>query len=207
MYKVIASGSTGNAVLYHGSILIDCGVPFASLRPYINSIQLVCVSHCHLDHMNLTTLKRLALERPSLRFGIGSYLQEYFAGFRNVDIYDPGKWYDYGGFKIMIGNLYHDVPNCFYRIEKNGQKVFHATDTMTLEGITAPGYDLYAIESNYDAETVYNRIKQKEDNGQYSYERAAMNSHLSEQQARDFIFKNRKPESVTVRLHESSILK
>ena len=37
--------------------------------------------------------------------------------------------------------LYHDVPNCGYRIFINDKKIIYMTDTKTLEGITAKNYD------------------------------------------------------------------
>jgi hypothetical protein len=75
---------------------------------------------------------------------------------------------------------------------------------MHLEGITAKGYDLYAIEHNYDPETILETIAKLEATGQFSHQKGAINSHLSEQQARDFIFDNRSEHSRVLRLHEST---
>lgn len=100
--------------------------------------------------------------------------------------------------------LYHDVENVFYRIQlKNGIKIFHATDTSTLEGISAKDYDFYFIESNYDEETVWEIIRDKESQGKYAHQRGSINSHLSKQQAQDFFFANRKIDSQLITLHES----
>lgn len=202
--EVIGSGSSGNAVLYHRQILVDCGLPYKRIEPYKNEIQLVLLSHSHSDHLNITTIKKLAFERPALRFACGSFLAEKLEGVKNVDILESGKIYDYGAFKISPITLYHDVPNFGFRILKDGYKIIHCTDTFTLEGITAKDYDLYAIESNYDSEETQKRIERKQKSGQFAYEYGAMNSHLSEEQARDFIFKNKGENSKVVRLHESS---
>jgi len=204
MYNIINTGSKGNAVIYFDKILLDCGVPFSSLKPYLYDIQLVLLSHIHNDHFSLQTLKRLVFERPSLRIGCGQHMVEYLEEFKNVDVYEPGKIYDYGSFKVSPVILYHDVPNFGYRLFQDDEKILHATDTVHLEGISAKNYDLYCLESNYDAETVYEIIREKEARGEYAHQKGAINSHLSFQQANDFFFKNKGENSVLVRLHESS---
>lgn len=203
MYKVIASGSTGNAVLYHGSILVDCGIPFATIEPYLNDIQIVLLTHEHSDHQNPATLQRLNDSRPSIRFGCGDWMLDYVYGFRNVDVFEVGYIYDYGLYEISPFKLYHDVPNCGYRIFTAGnKKIFHATDSGHLEGITAKDYDLYCIESNYNEETIDAKIAAIEARGEFAYQKGVMNSHLSEQQADDFIYRNRADHSQILRLHE-----
>lgn len=206
MFNVIATGSTGNAVLYHNSILIDCGVPYASLRPYLYDIQIVLLTHEHGDHFKYATLKRLQTERPTLRIGCCEWMAPLLAGLRNIDIYDVGTKYDYHNFSITPVKLYHDVENCGYRIFKGSTKIFHATDTAHLQGIEAKGYDLYAIEHNYNEDTVYDLIAEKTARGEFAHQKGSINSHLSEQRARDFIFKNGGPNAKTVRLHESQLV-
>jgi len=201
--NVIATGSDGNCEIYHGTIAVDMGISFAKIKPYVNQLQLVLLSHQHTDHFNIKTIKRLASERPTLRFGCGAWLAPLLSDIKNVDVYELNKWYDYGAFKVCIGKSYHDVDNCFFRIEKKGYKIFRATDTAHLEGIEAKDYDIFAIEHNYDEDTVYQIIERQESQGKFAHQKRSINSHLSEQQARDFIFKNRKETSEVIRLHES----
>jgi Predicted Zn-dependent hydrolases of the beta-lactamase fold len=203
MYKVIATGSTGNAVLYHGSILVDCGVSFSALKPYMRDIQIVLLTHQHGDHININTLKALQGERPTLRIGCCKWMLPFIEGLKNIDAYEVGQVYDYGTFSISAIQLYHDVENCGYRIFKDGTKIFHSTDTAHLDGITAKGYDLYAIEHNYDEDTIQEVIERQEAIGVFAHQKGSINSHLSEQQARDFIFNNRGKNSEVVRLHET----
>lgn len=129
---------------------------------------------------------------------------EKLEGIRNIDVYEPGQLYDYGEFKIIPITLYHDVPNCGYRIFKGDHKTIHATDTAHMEGISAKDYDLYALEHNYNDETIHDAIERAERLGEFAYQKGAINTHLSEQQANDFIFNNRKESSQILRLHESS---
>ena len=115
-----------------------------------------------------------------------------------------GKIYDYGAFKVSPVKLYHDVPNFGWRIFlPNGQKIFHATDTVHLEGITAKGYDLYAIEHNYCEEYIQQAIEEARANGEYTHAYGNINTHLSAQQARAFIETNRKESSEVLELHKS----
>lgn len=203
MYKVIASGSDGNAVIYHNTIMVDCGVPHSAVKPFIGNLRLILLTHQHLDHFNIKTIRRIAKERPTLRFGACEWMRALLTGINNVDFYQIGKVYDYRTFKISPVKLYHDVPNCGYRIFKDDIKIFHATDTEHLEGITAKGYDLYAIEHNYNEEVIYYKIREDRAEGRYSYREGVINSHLSEQQASDFIFKNKGLACEILRLHES----
>lgn len=206
MYKVIASGSTGNSIIYHNSIVIDCGVPFSLLKPFLKDIQLVLLTHSHNDHINAQTVRKLAKERPTLRFGCGEWMKDYLEGIKNVDYYESGQVYNYGSFSISPVTLYHDVKNFGYRIFKDGTKIIHCTDTAHLQGITAKDYNLYCIESNYNEDTVFQIIEKLESEGKFAHQRGAINSHLSEQQCNDFFFKNKGPESILVRLHETKSL-
>lgn len=205
MHKIIASGSDGNAVLYCGSIIVDCGVPFNKIKPHISEIQIILLTHEHSDHINISTIEKIQLERPSIRICCPEWLYDRFQLVRNVDLLKVGKIYDYGTFKVSPVKLYHDVPNCGYRIFASGKKIFHATDTCHLDGISAKDYDLYCLESNYDAETIDEQIKAKEAKGQFAYEKMSINSHLSDQQALDFFFKNKGDNSKLVRLHEHTL--
>lgn len=204
MYKIISSGSKGNAIVYMDTILVDCGIPFSSIKPHLYKLQIMLLTHIHQDHFNISTIQRIAFERPTLRIGCCEWMYDHIKSFRNIDVFEIGQLYDYGSFKISPVKLYHDVPNCGYRIYKNGKKIFHATDTAHLEEITAKDYDLYCIESNYDAETVDQIIEAQKNSSGFSYKIGAVNSHLSEQQARDFIYKNRGPHSQILRLHETT---
>lgn len=203
MVNVLASGSKGNAVIYGKSILIDCGVPFVLIKPYLKEIQLILLTHEHGDHLNVATLKKIIAERPALRVGCCVWLDYKLDFVKNLDIYQVGSLYDYGVVKISPIQLYHDVPNCGYRLFLEMMKIIHATDTAHLEGITASEYDVYAIEHNYDEDTVFESIKAIEAAGGYAHQRGAINSHLSDQQATEFIWKNKgKKEPFIVRLHE-----
>lgn len=202
--QVISSGSEGNAVIYNNAIMVDCGVSLKALQEVKRSLKIVLLTHKHSDHLKIRTLQRLQAERPTLRVTCGNFLLEELPCIKNIDVLQVGKIYDYGAFKVSPVKLYHDVPNFGWRIFlPNGQKIFHATDTVHLEGITAKGYDLYAIEHNYCEEYIQQAIEEARANGEYTHAYGNINTHLSIQQARAFIEANRKESSEVLELHKS----
>ena len=202
--KVISSGSEGNAVIYNNAIMVDCGVSLKALNEVKRSLKIVLLTHKHSDHLKIRTLQRLQAERPTLRVACGDFLLEELPCIKNIDVLQVGKIYDYGAFKVSPVKLYHDVPNFGWRIFlPNGQKIFHATDTVHLEGITAKGYDLYAIEHNYCEEYIQQAIEEAQANGEYTHAYGNINTHLSIQQAMAFIEANRKESSEVLELHKS----
>lgn len=204
MYNIISTGSKGNAVIYFDTILVDCGVPYSHIKPYIDKLQMVLLTHQHSDHFNMSTIKQIQLNRPSIRFGCGKFLSGMLSEIRNVDVFEACKIYNYGSFKVSPIVLYHDVKNFGYRLFKDDKKVFHATDTVTLEGITAKSYDLYAIECNYDEDKVFEIIREKTARGEYAHQRGSINSHLSKQQAQAFVLNNAGLNYEFIMLHQSS---
>lgn len=207
-YKIIGSGSDGNSVFLFDRVLVDIGVPFAKIRDIYRKIQVVTFSHTHGDHLNMATLQKLISLRPGLRIAVGEHLEEQAirSGCKNIDILNPNIFYSYGDFQMSIFKTYHDVPSNGYRFIYQDKKVFFVTDTKTLEGLTAKEYSHFFIEMNYDEETVWDIIREKEANGLYAHQRGSINSHLSRQQAQEFFFANRRLDSVLIPLHESKEL-
>lgn len=98
--------------------------------------------------------------------------------------------------------LVHDVPNCGWTINHGHEFVFYATDTGTLDGVSAPGYDLYLIEGNHKQAELETRLAEKEAAGVYAYERRAAVAHLSEEQAFAWLAENAGPNSKYIFLHK-----
>lgn len=205
-YKIISSCSTGNATIIRDIILIDCGVAFRRLEKYYKKIKLVLLTHIHSDHFKKETIKKLAQERPTLRFACCEWLLKPLldcgVNRKNIDVLQIGTRYDYKLFKIVPIKLYHDVPQCGYRVLFDDYKVIYMTDTKTVEGISAKKYDLYLIEGNYEDEELEERIRKKQQQQQYCYEYRARYTHLSKGQASDFLLKNMGENSEYVFMHE-----
>lgn len=200
-YSIINSGSDGNAVVVNEMILIDCGVSYKRLGSYVDKLKLVFISHCHSDHFNKRTVKLLTKNRPTLRFAVGSYLVndliEIGVNKSNIDVIEVGQTYDYRLFKIRPVKLFHDVPNMGLRLFMNDEKLIYATDTRTLDGITAKNYDFYGIEANYiNEEELHERAHND------FYENRVKRTHLSKEQATQWILENMKDDSDYVFLHQ-----
>lgn len=210
-YKIIESGSSGNAVIYHEAILVDVGVSYKKLVPYIKDIQLVLMTHIHSDHFNKTTIKRIAKERPGIRFACGAFLEKELTelGVRNIDVLEFGKVYEYGDYKVSPISLYHfnsdmtDCPNYGWRIFKDDYKIIHMTDTLTYQGISASDYDLYALEANYDEDIIDDIIQEQQRKGYFAHGIRSKHSHASLQQANEFFINNKKEDSKLIYLHGS----
>ena len=205
IYDIISTGSKGNAVVVNKRILIDCGVPFKKLTDVYKGLSIVLLTHIHNDHFNRRTIKKLAADRPALRFACGKWLVSDIVKCgvekHNIDVVESGKVYDYKLFKICPITLYHDVENIGYRIFMDGEKLIYATDTYTLDGITAKNYDLYMIEANYIDEELKQRLIDKSKNGDYAYEKRVPYTHLSKKQADNFIIENGGTNANFVYLH------
>ena len=205
-YKIISSCSTGNATIIRDIILIDCGVTFKKLEKYYKQLKIVLLTHVHQDHFNRSTIKRLAQERPTLRFACCEWLLqpllECGVERRNIDILQIGTKYNYKLFKIVAIKLYHDVNQCGYRILFDDYKVIYMTDTKTIEGISAKNYDLYLVEANYKENELEERIKQKQLQGDFTYEWRVKDTHLSEEQCVEFLLNNMGKNSEYVFMHQ-----
>jgi mRNA degradation ribonuclease J1/J2 len=220
-YNIVSTGSKGNAVVIEDRLLIDCGVPFARLKPYYRGLQLVLLTHIHGDHFNERTISKLADERPTLRFGCCDWLVEKLVlcgvSKGNIDVYGFGHYFTYRIYSLEQASdcsalmardmtvepfpLYHNVPNCGYKVHFSHGKLLYATDTCKID-TDAPDYDIYMLETNYGNDEIQERISDKESRGeQYIYEYDVLENHLSERAAFEFYMKNAGQKSKLVRLH------
>ncbi len=200
-YKIINTGSDGNCTIVDDIIAIDMGISYKKLIPYLKKLKLVLLTHEHHDHFNTRTIKKLAESRPTLRFGCCKWLVQILINCgvdkRNIDVYDIGKKYNYDLFQIIPVKLYHDVPQCGYRLFMNDEKLFYATDTYTLDGIKAVGYDYYLVEGNYQDEE---ELKSRAVNDYY--ESRVKKTHLSKEYATNWLLENMGLNSVYEWMHE-----
>ena len=206
-YNIISTGSKGNAVVINNEILIDCGVPFKKLAPVIKSLKLVLLTHIHGDHFKPATVQALHKERPALRWGCCEWMVQPLVDSgvdkRKIDLFYPEIGFVYSDLKVEPVVLFHNVPNCGYKITDAADKrLFYATDTGTLAGIEARNYDLYMVEANHAKAELEARMEAKLAAGEFSYEWSAAQNHLSREQALDWLYQNMGPNSQYVFLHQ-----
>jgi phosphoribosyl 1,2-cyclic phosphodiesterase len=205
-YNIISTGSQGNAIVLNNIILLDCGVPFRSLKDIYKDLKIVLLTHIHGDHFNKTTIRKLETERPTLRFACCSWLVSELlqcgVSVHNIDSLEIGRIYSYKTFKVSPVKLYHDVDNAGWRVFMHAEKAIYMTDTVTLEGITAKKYDLYLVEANYITEELEERIRSKEAAGEYVYEYRVRNVHLSKEKADEWLLDNMGDHSEAIYIHQ-----
>lgn len=201
IYKIINSGSDGNATIINDIITLDCGVSYKSIKKYTTKLKLVLLTHIHSDHFNERTIRQLAQDRPTLRFGCCEWLVQDLINCgvakKNIDVYEIGKKYNYGSFQIVPIKLYHDVPQCGYRVFMNKKKLIYATDTRTIKGISAKDYDVYLIEGNYEDEEELQKRAYND-----FYEKRVKNTHLSKKEATEWLLDNMSDTSVYEFMHQ-----
>jgi hypothetical protein len=209
-YEILHSGSAGNCTVLANTVAIDIGVPYKAIEPYAARLGIVLTSHIHIDHFNRSTVRRLARERPALRWGCGSWmaapLVECGVAPENIDVFNMDATVIYptpsGDLTITPAPLRHNVPNCGYKLRlPDGSYVFYATDTATLSGIEAPGYDLYLVEADYGEEEIVERIRRKQEAGEYVHEYDAMNNHLSREEAENWLYSQMGTSSTYILMH------
>lgn len=208
-YKILASGSSGNAILLDNGILLDCGVPYKLIKPHLQNIKLIFISHEHHDHMNLSTLKKIHDLRPTVRFMVGFWLKQCLLSkgidTSKIDVLKHNKIYDYGRFKILPFPLIHDVKNYALKIfdMQAKEKIIYAVDTNRIDYVEAKNFDLYLIEANYDEEKLEQNIKSDIEKGIYSYGMRVKDTHLSIQKASEWIMENAGANSKYEFIHKS----
>ncbi len=208
-YNIISSGSKGNAVVINDYILIDCGVSFKALQPFYKKLKIVFLTHIHGDHFNKSAIKRLAFERPTLRWACCGWLIDNLivCGVRksNIDILTPGCINHYGLFDVEVFTTPHNVPNCGFIFEINSEKLFYATDCNSLEHVKCKNADLYMVEANYREDEIMERIAEKKTNGEYPYELEVVKNHLSEEKAIAWICDNAGETGQYILMHKHEV--
>lgn len=196
--NILQSGSSGNSMILNGILALDCGVSYSKIAPYIKGLQLIWVSHCHGDHFKESTIRKIAIERPTARFAGGPFMAEHFirAGVtaRQIDVLEAGKRYNYGKFQIEPVSLFHDVENHGLKIFVCGKRAIYAVDTGYIDHIQAKDFDYFYLEANHEEAEIAARIAEKQARGEFAYETRAARYHMSQEQAMDFLVKNISPE-------------
>lgn len=204
-YKILGTGSKGNALFVEeGSshILIDCGVPYKKVSGL--NIDVVLLTHIHGDHFNPATIKRLAAEHPMIYWMCGEYLVKPLAsaGVRMDRIFPIKRSASFKGMQYKRFCLDHDVSNSGWVVWNDDVSFLYATDTSSLDNVTALGLDYYFVEANYGEDEIEDRIRQKKEAGEYVPEIRTRCTHMSKEQADAWLADNAGPDSIFIYMHE-----
>lgn len=204
-YDIIESGSSGNATVLENTVMFDCGVPIKLVRPYVNDLRLVLLTHIHGDHFYKPLVRWFAENRPSLRWGCGEWMLEPLlecgVAEKCIDVLSGGM-VSYGGWWIKPIRLVHNVPNMGWIVRTpDKESVMYATDTGRIDHVSAPNLNLYLIEANHTEEEIRERIEQKKQSGEFSYEIQASRNHLSKEQADAWLADNMGKDSKYCYMH------
>lgn len=210
-YKVIESSSKGNAYLVHNEILIDVGVSYSKLSPYLENIKIILLTHEHSDHFKSEVVSRIAMLHPHITFVCGSWFEDNLKRL-NVSNYIikkiDGEWLSLHGYFIYPVELYHGdrrgvIKNYGWRIIKDNHKTLHMTDTGSYEGIEAFEYNVLAIEANHQESAINADINRARENGEFVHGMLSRKYHASIEQADRFIELNANENTQVFYLHPS----
>lgn len=210
---ISSSSKDGNCYIYNQDLMIDIGVSFAKIKSYIKDIKLLCLTHEHSDHLRKKTIQKLIYEKPTIKIVCGEWLVQTIVDIgvnkKNIFVLKLNKKYDLGKYIIELVPAIHDVDNCGYKItiKENNYRIFHITDTASIEHLEAKNYNMFAIEANYNEELLEEHINQaleSEDNkNKLLYLNRVKMTHLSDTQCNDFLISNMGNNSEYVKLHQS----
>jgi len=209
-YDIINSGSDGNCTVVDGQIAIDMGIPFYKIEPFLKGLKLVLLTHEHSDHFRPRTVKKMAMQRPTLKWVCRDWMVQPLldAGVdvRNVHVLPADQWQYYSEpIRLMICpfDTQHDVPNCGWKLWKGeNDSLFYATDLGTLDGIEAKGYSIYLLEANHTEAEIEAAVDEAMEKGEFTYRTRAAENHLSQEQAVDWLTENMGPTSMWVPMHQ-----
>lgn len=215
-YNVVSSSSSGNCVIINHNIMIDCGLSYKVIEEYASKIELLIITHIHGDHFKKSTIQNLIKKKPKLHIICNEEIALQLKGGNKYIVTNEGIGNVFNfelktGDKIDIQSfkLYHDVETYGFTLYitdllDNKTKIFYATDTATLEGISAKDCDLYFLETNYCEEKIMEQSKIKQSLGQYDDTQRVIDTHLSRQEAESFFVHNKKENSEMIPLHKSN---
>ena len=207
-YEIIGSSSKGNCIIVEDILMLDCGVAYTKIKPYLKNVKLIFISHIHKDHLLPTTIQKIAYNKPTMKFVTGSKqvvrkLDELGVNRDNIIYLYNYSWFDLGIIKLKVEPMHHDAENCGLHFKRNGKKGLYVVDTGNIDNVNAKNYDLYLIEANYKEE-ILERHKKECTQEELVYLNRVPQVHLSWEQANTFLIENMGKNSEFQYIHEST---
>ena len=209
-YEVIGSSSKGNCIVIEDMLMLDCGVSYTKIKPYLKKVKLIFISHIHKDHLLPSTIQKIAYNHPTIKFICGSRevvfkLTNNKVLPKNIFFMDSKKWYSLGILDFRLEPVEHDAANhCIkFKINTVDKKGIYIVDARNVKDIEAKNYDLYLIEANYKEEILEKHKKECTQEELVYLERVPY-THLSWEQANTFLIENMGENSEFQYIHEST---
>lgn len=198
-YKIIESGSTGNAVIIE-NILIDCGVAYKKLEKELYNVDYLFITHVHGDHLKVKTVEMIRRKFPRIKI-----IANYEVAFKiPVDtISNDSVTIECNTFDLTPIHAVHDVECQGVIIKfRNGIDIIYMTDSAKVDMRHYDMlFDYIFLESNHDEDKI-NLIMHSNQNGYKAFDNAKR--HLSTQRCKAFYYLARKSkESELIELHKS----
>ena len=207
-YEVIGSSSKGNCIIVEDMLMLDCGVSYSKIKPYLKKVKLIFISHSHKDHLNPITIQKIAYNHPTMKFVTGSKqvvrkLDEIGVDRDNIIYLYNCSWFNLGIIKLKLEPMHHDAENYGLHFKRNGKKGLYVVDTGNIDNVNAKHYDLYLIEANYKEE-ILEKHKKECSQEELVYLNRVPYTHLSWEQANTFLIENMGENSEFQYIHEST---
>ncbi len=178
-FKIIATGSSGNAYLLNNELLLDAGISIKKiLKASGFSIPKILITHEHQDHAKSVN--------AMLKYGAEIYMTQgtqIALGVKdiNIKIVEENKTYQIGRYQVTPFKSYHDaIEPVNYQIKADGLKALYITDTKDIP-YNFIGITHLLLEINHTKETIIKNQMLSTDNPDY-YKRAG-ETHLSDETA------------------------
>lgn len=203
-YKVIASGSTGNAVRIE-NLMIDCGITYKKMEEELAKCDALFITHIHNDHFKSPTMRKIKKMFPNIKIFTNFDVQKQKNELIEEDsVLDYGECFKCGDLLVETFKGYHDVPTQGLKIKKGDLDILYLTDTYKIPGaIKNDKFDYFFLEANYDDQMI---MELAESESKHSFD-AYLNSttrHLSKQSCRGYFYAHRKSnQSELIELHKS----
>lgn len=155
-------------------------------------------------------MKQIAYNFPNIKFVVGSKdLVEKIATIgkissSNIFALPSNKWFELGALQVKLESVTHDVTNHLCKFKIGNKKGIYIVDTSNVDNIIAKDYTLYLIEANYDEKLLEKHIQEIDDKDKLYYLDRVKRTHLSKQQAYNFLISNQNWYSEFEFIHKSS---
>lgn len=197
-YKIIATGSSGNAVRIE-NMMFDCGIPYKDMKEELYKVDSLFLTHSHSDHVKPATLKSIQKDFPRITVYANANVAYQF----DVDVVVGTAKIKLKKNRVIIPfDGVHDVPVTGYIIQMKDMNILYMTDTARVEIPEDIPLDYVFLESNYDENKLRTMAKEYKRRGYNPLESSLR--HLSTQKCKEFYYVHRRDkDSKLIELHMS----